>query len=79
MAFAVIAAVSTLAAMGVITGQEALPVIAAAGGFTLGGTVGSQSLSTGTGSTAGDYTPAATSTSTTALPTPPATPTTPKE
>lgn len=44
MALAVIAAMSVLAALGVVTGQVAAPIIAAAGGFTLGGTIGSGSV-----------------------------------
>lgn len=43
MALAVIAACATLAALQVVSGEAALPIIAAAGGFTLGGTIGSGS------------------------------------
>lgn len=45
MATVVIAAVTVLAVAGVMDGGEVLPVIAAAGGFTLGGTVASTSTS----------------------------------
>lgn len=51
MATVVIAAVTVLAATGTMTGGEVLPVIAAAGGFTLGGTVASGSASTATAAT----------------------------
>lgn len=47
IALAVIGAVSALAAINVLTGSEALPVIIAAGGFTLGGTIASSSASAG--------------------------------
>lgn len=58
MSLSVVTAVSVLAVMGIITGQEALPVIAAAGGFTLGGTSTLLSPSNGTASTAGSSAPA---------------------
>lgn len=45
MATIVITAVVILACVGKLTGSEVLPVIAAAGGFTLGGTVASGSMS----------------------------------
>lgn len=43
MATIVVAAVTVLAVEHILTGGEALSVIAAAGGFTLGGTIGSAS------------------------------------
>jgi len=46
MATLVIAAAVVLAAMGIITGGEAIALIGAGGGFTLGGTVASGSIST---------------------------------
>jgi hypothetical protein len=46
MATIVIAAVVALAVANKLTGTEVLPVIAAAGGFTMGGTVASGSIST---------------------------------
>lgn len=46
MATIVITAVVILAVADKLTGTEVLPVIAAAGGFTLGGTVASGSIST---------------------------------
>lgn len=46
MAIVVIAASVVLASEGIITGGEAIGLIGAAGGFTLGGTVASGSIST---------------------------------
>lgn len=46
MATVVIVAVVVLAVTDHLTGTEVLPVISAAGGFTLGGTVASGSIST---------------------------------
>lgn len=52
MATVVIAATVTLASLHIISGADALPVIIGVGGFTLGGTVASGSISTVTGATA---------------------------
>lgn len=52
MATVVIGAVTVLAATGVVTGSEALPVIIGAGSFTLGGTVASSSISAAAGAAA---------------------------